>query len=98
MNTLETYYAYAKLSQAAYIDLSPSMIGTLSPFDNAEIANAARAQERVPLALANNIFGVGVSGTDTWTMLSPYYKTGGMTGHSDPASGFDQRGQRHLDS
>lgn len=88
MNVLETYYTYAKLSQAAYIDLSPSMIGTDNPFSNVRIAKAADDQERVPKTLAENIFGVGASNTDPWTMLSPYYKTGGITGHSDPASGF----------
>lgn len=45
MNTLEIYYTYAKLSQAAYIDLSPSMIGTDSPFANTRIAKAAKDQE-----------------------------------------------------
>ncbi|MDD2893429.1 MAG: lipase family protein [Halothiobacillaceae bacterium] len=96
MNILETYYTYAKLSQAAYIDLSPAMIGASNPLDGTEIANAAKKQERVPFALAQNIFGVGPSNTnpaDTWTMLSPYYKTGSWllgssTGHSDPSSGF----------
>jgi len=89
MNILETYYTYAKLSQAAYIDLS----GVAAPLNSVEIVNAAssNAQQRVPLELAKNVFGVGDNNTnpaDTWTMLSPYYKTGGITGHSDPSSGF----------
>jgi VCBS repeat-containing protein len=94
MNILETYYTYAKLSQAAYIDLSPAKIGTDNPFDSTKIVDAASSQERVPQYLAENIFGVGNNTTpnDTWTMLSPYYKTGSWlgsnTGHSDPTSGF----------
>lgn len=95
MNILETYYTYAKLSQAAYIDLSPAKLGINSPLNATIITQAAKNQERVSLALAENIFGVGAANTnpsDTWTMLSPYYKTGSWygssTGHSDPTSGF----------
>jgi len=89
MNILEIYYTYAKLSQAAYIDLSPAKIGTDNPFGITRIAQAAADQERVPEFLAKDIFGVvNPSPADTWTMLSPYYKTGGITGHSDPSSGF----------
>jgi len=33
MNTLETYYTYAKLSQVAYIDLTPTNINNASPYD-----------------------------------------------------------------
>lgn len=88
MNTLETYYTYAKLSQAAYIDLSPLEIGSKNPFNNDDIAQAAKDQERVPLTLAQNIFSNNASNPDRWTMLSPYYRTGATTGHSDPASGF----------
>jgi len=48
MNILETYYTYAKLSQAAYIDLSskgqnPSVT---------DIVSLAKSQERVPEVLA----------------------------------------------
>lgn len=88
MNTLETYYTYAKLSQAAYIDLSPLAIGDKNPFSNDDIAQAAKDQQRAPLALAQNIFSNNASDPERWTMLSPYYRTGGRTGHSDPTSGF----------
>lgn len=88
MNILETYYTFAKLSQAAYIDLSPAKINGADPKNNATIAQAAADQDRVPLSLAENIFGAKSTTADTWTMLSPYYKTSGSTGHSDPSSGF----------
>lgn len=90
MNILETYYTYAKLSQAAYIDLS----AVANPLDKQAIVIAAASpdQKRVTEALAKDIFGVDATGTDYWTMLSPYYRTGtylGLNnGHSDPASGF----------
>ena len=80
MNILETYYTYAKLSQAAYIDLS----SVANPLSSVEIVKAASsdAQQRVPEFLAKNIFGVGdnTNPNDTWTMLSPYYKTGSQVG------------------
>jgi hypothetical protein len=79
MNILETYYTYAKLSQVAYIDLS----GFGSNPDWSIIATAAKNQNRVPEALAQDIFNV--ANPDYWMVLSPYYKTDGITGHSDPA-------------
>lgn len=42
MNTLEIYYTYAKLSQAAYIDLSK----VVSPLSNVEIVKAASSDEQ----------------------------------------------------
>ncbi|MBK9160187.1 MAG: hypothetical protein IPM27_01205 [Nitrosomonadales bacterium] len=65
MNTLETYYTYAKLSQAAYIDLS----NVANPTNKQAIVNAAYsdAQQRVPRYLAENIFGVGATNTNPAT-------------------------------
>ena len=84
MNILEKYYTYAKLAQAAYVDLSskgqrPSV---------SDIVSLASIQDRVPEALAKDIFGVGATDSNYWTMLSPYYKASPSTGHSDPDSGF----------
>ncbi len=81
MNELETYYTYAKIAQAAYIDLSGFSTSTITGSD---IAEAGREQGRTPLALGTAMF----TGSNPWTMLSPYYRTGGRTGHSDPDSGF----------
>jgi len=88
MNILETYYTYAKLSQVAYIDLS----NVTNPLNPQTIVDTAilKEQERVTEALAKDIFSIspGADATDTWTMLSPYYRTSATTGHSDPTSGF----------
>ncbi|MBK9160742.1 MAG: hypothetical protein IPM27_04145 [Nitrosomonadales bacterium] len=83
MNILETYYTYAKLSQAAYIDLSAEKINNGNPFDIGTIVKAAISQERVPEFLAKDIFGVtNPNPADTWILLSPYYKTGSWLGSS----------------
>jgi len=84
MNILETYYTYAQLSQAAYIDLSSK--GQHPSAD--DIVALAVSQERVPRALANSLFGKDTTDTNYWTMLSPYYRISADTGHSDPTSGF----------
>lgn len=84
MNILETYYTYAKLSQAAYIDLSSKG----QNFTVDDIIALAVGQERVPRALVSQLFGKDATDPDYWTMLSPYYKTSPSTGHSDPTSGF----------
>src|SRR5581483_1911587 len=79
MSILETYYTYAKLAQAAYIDLSNA-----SWQDPVAIVNEGIIQGRMPEHLGLDLF----TGPDAWTLLSPYYKTSNLTGHSDPASGF----------
>lgn len=91
MRLLETYYTYAKLAQAAYIDLGRKNRGTL--FDaqgnvRGQVivdAGAEEGQERFPLELGMQMLG---GNTPQWKMLSPYFLTSPDTGHSDPTSGF----------
>ncbi|MES9858353.1 MAG: hypothetical protein ABW166_17395 [Sedimenticola sp.] len=92
MNILETYYIYAKLSQAAYIDLSPSLLSVGDDPKNPDIiVNAATSpyQSRMPESIGQQFFGSGQSPSpDHWTILSPYHLTSPNSGHSDPDSGF----------
>ncbi len=63
MNILETYYTYAKLSQAAYIDLSSKG----QNFTVDDIIALAVGQERVPRALVSQLFGKDATDPDYHT-------------------------------
>ncbi len=92
MNILETYYTYAKLAQAAYIDLSQGELSVGDdPKDQDVIVDAgsSKDQQRMPEYLGKQLFGAGLNSTpDYWTILSPYHLTSPNSGHSDPDSGF----------
>jgi hypothetical protein len=85
MSVVESYYTYAKLAGAAYVDLS----NIANPTNPQVAADALVDQKRMSRALGEQMFGAGANTTpDHWTMLSPYYRSSVQTGHSDPASGF----------
>ncbi|MES9856999.1 MAG: hypothetical protein ABW166_10390 [Sedimenticola sp.] len=77
MNILETYYTYAKLSQAAYIDLSPSLLSVGDDPKNPDIiVNTATSpyQSRMPESIGQQFFGSGQNPSkDHWKILSPYH-------------------------
>lgn len=87
MSPLETYLTYSALAQVAYIDISKTAIGSswdgTATIRRETIIDAGRNQIRVPEALGRQLFADG-----EWNMLSPYYRTGSLTGHSDPDTGF----------
>ncbi len=100
MNNLSTFYTYAKLAQAAYIDLSPFQLSGTSPYKPTDIVStgASKDQKRMPEDLGEQLFGSGKTPTqDHWTILSPYYLTSPNSGHSDPGSGFAAMLLEHPD-
>ncbi|MES9879788.1 MAG: calcium-binding protein, partial [Sedimenticola sp.] len=101
MNILDTYYTYAKLAQAAYIDLSPSMLEAGQSYKNVDDivkAGTSDKQKRMPEFLGQQLFGSGKTPTpDHWTILSPYHLTSPNSGHSDPDSGFAAMLLEHPD-
>jgi Ca2+-binding RTX toxin-like protein len=90
MTILDTYYTYAKLAQAAYVDLSGYDRAT-TDLGSVAVNEAAKGDpQRMAEQLAKQFFGEGDYATPatTWTLLDPYYKTSPETGHSDPDSGY----------
>jgi Ca2+-binding RTX toxin-like protein len=91
MTILDTYYTYAKLAQAAYIDLSGYDRATAMQGGTAADEAVTGDPQRLPKQLADQLFGVSndySTPATTWTLLDPYYKTSAASGHSDPASGY----------
>lgn len=91
---IQQIYDYAKLATLAYVDVSASSSPT-APSEIIGIAksadapgNSARIAESLGRQMLNPNGGITADITGQWTVLDPYFKMSGATGHSDPASGF----------
>lgn len=92
---IQEIYDYAKLATLSYVDLSKhsrSGLTAANVISEGKSTDNPGATERIPEVLGKQMLAptadIPADITGKWTVLDPYFRPSGATGHSDPESGF----------